>query len=338
MSTLSFSNPSPPPHKKSPWLLAGAIVLLCIVGYLLFHCFRPCPPTPPDLTPSALGFSTAGTSGIDGLNHGDLDLPISEKIPITVGLFGQDDSTLVKPDTDIGFKLVLLDADRRPHRRLRLVQSTTGVIRAGNPTASLEIELRWIGAEGVNRSAGPGGRQNDSGVFQKAKFYADELESVIHLAGLGDSAIICAQTYDPEIREICRAVCPGISGPITSTVHITVLGVITHCEGGNCMGSSVLPQAWNFRCLSDPGDITPINPYSTSFGGQFPLTSLSPGSLKMEFNSNLTSVDDNYNFEFSAGPSPSNWTNDFVISDEDHASRMIVSDNHIVHVVSLCNP
>ncbi len=336
MSTLSPSNPSPPPRKKSPWLIAGVFVLICLVGYLLFHCCRPCPP---DLTPSALGFSTARTSGIDGLNHGDLNLPINEKIPVTIGLFGQDDSTLVKPDSAIGFKLVLLDASYRPHPRLQLIQSTSGVLQAGNPTASLEIELRWIDSGRKNNSSAPNDKPNKSDIFRKAKFYTDELKPLMHLTAGGETAIICARTFDTEIQEICHNIGLGYSEPNTSTVHITVLGVITQCEGGNCVTSSVMPQDWNFECLSNPGEIAPINPYSSNdILTHLPPGSLGPGSLKMEFESNLTSVGDAYSFQFSVGASSTYGPQTFSISDDDHASRMIVSDNQIVHVINLCNP
>lgn len=345
MSTLSPSNPSPPPRKKSPWLIAGVFVLICLVGYLLFHCCRPCPP---DLTPSALGFSTARTSGIDGLNHGDLNLPINEKIPVTIGLFGQDDSTLVKLDSAIAFKLELLDANHNTHPTLQLIQSTTGVLQAGNPTASLEIELRPIGREGMQRSAAPVNPQQSNSIFRRVKYEPKAGEQIFHLTCDGEEAIICASTYDLEVQSVCHGICPTISGPNTSTVHITVLGVFPRCGNSGNIGATVMPQEWSFNCTFadnglDPSDIAPINPYANLTIPQSgsPIV-LEPGSLKMEFDSNISVVSNisylDYDFEFSVDAPSIQVPQKFRIKSEDSASRTIVNDHHIVHVINLCNP
>ena len=328
MSKLTTNNPSPPPRRHSPWSIAGGIILLGIVGYILFHCCRHCPPMPP---PRFIAFSTVDTAGVDGINNGNNTIPLNKEVPLILGLFGPDGKTLADPKTTVGFQLEIQTAGGAKHPTYRIVSDSTGTFSAGNPVIVMSLTVTDSSFESVRRRNIKLQNDQANGIFHHA---AAGPKRLVHRIALDDCAYLCVTTGDESIIGMCSEICPEASVMPTSTVHITVLGKITECdENGRCTTPDWSTQEYVFGCTA-PGVLNFNNlHYQTNSA---PLN----GSIMLEFDLDPTVYTSYPDYAFivtgqdqSTGPHLN-----FDINNLDPARWVNGGGDTIVHSIHLCNP
>ncbi len=269
---------------NSPWLSGILLVILLILAGLLWHCCSTC-----KREPHALGLGTIDTSCGQWADMSGGSVTLGQEFDLLIGMFDQSGMELIDPGVNMTVQLTILDTNGLPHPYIVIVGSSTATMSADNPVIDMRIALMSRGGE------------------------------------IPTSVLL--QVAVPSHQEILPAECPVDvvhSSHITSTMQITVLGMLIDCNpplpSRECNVHSIPTGGWNF--VASGGSV--ISNVATGV----------PGHFQIEFE--LTSSTGHYTETIDWSDSVTGLSGSFVLDWQD-ITRVEHSDGErITHFVSIC--